>query len=140
MKDTTTATYDKLNNSGALLTTIDSYTTKSGVTYIFRYTDSNSYVTQDGGRLMQFYIDINGINKKPNIYGKDLFSAGTLVTSEGQVIAHGSKHFSQLTANGSDSYTWIVHCNSTTRMNLLTGRYCAGSVIDNGGKVIYPWK
>ncbi len=139
-KETSEATYEYYNNSGTINVTqsrYDVYTTKSGVTYIFPQR------TMAGGKhaFIPLYIDINGINKKPNILGKDLFSVYLEIDEFGAVVPYGSKYWSELSfGENKPNYTWEKGCNSTTQMNRINGTTCGGSVIDNGGKVIYPWK
>ena len=138
--ETSDAIYEKYNKSGTINVNSNSYrkyTTKGGVTYLFPKR------TQASGQhaFIILYIDINGINKNPNILGKDLFQVYLEIDELGAVVPYGGKYWSELTwGEYKPNYTWETGCNSTTQMNRITGETCAGSVIDNGGKVIYPWK
>ncbi len=139
-KETVDATYDKYNNSGVAINANSryyKYTAKNGVTYIF----FEGSVTSGKHAMLPFYIDINGINKKPNVMGKDLFRAVIDLEGAGAIAPYGGKYWSDLNwGYDNTSFTWGRTCNRETPMNRLTGDTCAGSVIDNGGKVIYPWK
>ena len=142
-KETNGIKYDKFNNTGVSIntgsTSYHKYTTKSGVTYYFL----NGGIISGKHAMMQFYIDINGMNKKPNVMGKDLFQAVIDLDSTGAVAPYGGHIYSDWTwgyYNVNNFSVWNTSCNSTTPINNITGETCSGSVIDNGGKVIYPWK
>ena len=140
-KENVDVTYDNYNESGVALnanSTYSKYTTKSGITYIFPQGGLFGSITDEKG-MIPFFVDINGINKKPNILGKDLFRLVIAVNkSGGDVIPLGGKYFREFF--DSPVYYWENNCSSNTPINRITGDTCGGSVIDNGGKVIYPWK
>ena len=82
-------------------------------------------------------VDINGIDTKPNVFGKDLFLF--YIDASGSVVPAGSKTFDWLTTDGAGTNSWNAAegdyaCNATT---VTTGYGCAGSVLDNNQKVIY---
>lgn len=86
------------------------------------------------GVFAVLYIDINGINNKPNALGKDIFAF--LIDNSGLTIPVGGKTYAWL--YGSDNNRWdkdgTFACNATT---VNTGEGCAGSIFDNNLKVIY---
>ena len=90
------------------------------------------------GHYFSCYVDINGINKAPNSFGKDLFIF--LIDESGQVIPAGGTTYGWLrefeggapyadSSNGN-----IFACNEDV---VYTGKGCAGSIFENNLKVIY---
>ena len=137
-KETKYITYKKFNGKDDSIKTNSKssvYTTKNGVTYIFQDMFGGTYAGKY--HLSGFYIDINGINKKPNQLGKDLFHVLIHIEDQGQIVACGSHLAVDLIGNNTTN--WETTCNSTTKQNKITGDTCSGSIIDNNGKVIYKW-
>ena len=99
------------------------YTTKNGFIY---YIDRSSF---SGGRV-DVYIDVNGL-RGPNMYCKDVFRV-RVSDEDGKVYAEGSK--ANPWGNAGD---WENGGADST--GVREGRACAGSIVDNGGRVIYPW-
>lgn len=104
------------------------YTTKSGPTYIFPGQQSKHFIT--------LWIDTNGINKKPNQMAKDLFQVLIDVDKSGTVIPYGGKEFA---AEFGDSWNDDA-CGPAQDLEHLKWEYCSGSIVENGGKVVYKWK
>lgn len=75
-------------------------------------------------------VDING-TKGPNTDGKDLFSLA--VDTKGIVIPLGGALWGDYT---NKDVQWKTSCNKDQVTLALT---CAGSIADNGWKVIYPY-
>lgn len=83
------------------------------------------------GRFYTVYVDISGVRKRPNAIGRDTFQL--LVDLNGSVIPFGGSAYQAYTAG--DSTLWQSDCNrGTTPSN---GNACAGSIADNGWRVIY---
>ena len=122
--DTTSITYIPFSNTsgGSNKTIADRYVTKNGFSYTFEEGAANAPIL--------VYIDTNGI-KAPNIWGKDLFLANFSYAGEGKVFAAGA------VTDPIRPGLWHTTCNSST---ITVDSDCAGSIVDNGGKVIYPWK
>ena len=122
--------YENMGNLGMVHDTFSNgYTTKNGFVYYIPSMDLN-----DSGN-MSIFVDING-NKRPNVIGKDLFYLTLIAENEG----------SNLYADGSDALRELLHTqhnvswrNACNERQVNDGRVCAGSIVDNGGRVIYPW-
>ena len=85
------------------------------------------------GRYWVVVVDINGENK-PNTMGKDVFRF--LVDTSGVVFADGSRKWVDFYPGGKDK-VWKVTCPSGKKPEAANARYCVGSIIDNGGRVLY---
>ncbi len=141
MSDYKLKTYEKEDFNGPF--TADNYNT-----YSFANNDSVA-VTIFGpgnkefargsykGEFAEFIYDINGFNTDPNILGKDLFVFR--VDDNGSVIPYGGKTMANAYVSilGTDP-EW-EKTNSCTENKVVLGRTCAGSVADNGWKVIYKY-
>lgn len=92
------------------------FDTKNGFAYIMN--DRN------------IYIDVNGTTRGPNMFGRDLFY--TVMDSDGKIFPFGSR----VKLNDNDPTWENGNCDSSRVANIAT---CAGSIVDNGGRVIYPW-
>lgn len=99
------------------------YTTKNGFIY---------YIHGNGDSVSHLSIDING-RRGPNEFGKDLFRAN-IDMEDGKVYAEGSK-----VGPGNNSSTGAWEDGGCDARGVGDPRACAGSIIDNGGRVIYPW-
>ena len=123
-KEDLSVSYNSIGNSSeATLNTSDCdvYTTKFGISYIFQ--------SDNDGTGQKVFIDTNGISKKPNTLGKDLFLTIMKLDDEGKIYPVGSKVLG--------APTWQEgNCDATSITDPST---CAGSIVDNGGKVIYKW-
>lgn len=122
--------YENLGNPGMALETFSNgYVTKNGFVYYIPSVDLN-----DSG-IMRIFVDING-NKRPNVIGKDLFYLTLIAENEGShLYADSSDALLELPQAQSDE-SWRNACNER---QVSDGRTCAGSIVDNGGRVIYPW-
>ena len=80
-----------------------------------------------------FYYDINGFQNEPNRVGKDIFVF--IIDDSGTVVPYGSKISSQVY---STPY-WQTASECVSGFPTTTGYVCAGSVIDNDGKVVYKY-
>ena len=91
-------------------------------------------------------VDINGPNKGPNMDAKDVFLLSISQTT-GKVYAGGSDAFVKefrgpnvdLESSPNSWRNGSCTRNSVRAGGGRTGGYCAGSIVDNGGRVIYPW-
>lgn len=79
----------------------------------------------------EMMVDVNGI-KGPNMLGKDLFDI--YVDSKGSVILTGSA--AEAKGMGNDTPYWRTYCNENEVKSAMN---CAGSIGDNGWKVVYPY-
>ena len=92
------------------------------------------------GQVAVILYDMNGFETRPNKLGKDLFLF--LMDNNGTIIPKGGKQ--QKEAYTSDNagqeegttYDWQGTCDKT---KISTGDNCAGSIADNGWKVIYKY-
>lgn len=86
------------------------------------------------GPLANLLVDLNGTQVGPNIYGRDIFFF--TVDRSGVVIPDGSELFN-------DYMTWNNNNNfdnrdyTCIRDNVITGRGCAGAILDNNRRVDY---
>lgn len=69
--------------------------------------------------VLQFLIDVNGSDKKPNAYGKDIFEFS--LTDSCKVVPYGLK-------------TYKTDC---VKGNVTDGRACAARVVADGWKIKY---
>lgn len=115
------------------------YQTKDGIMY-FRAPDpttprslgSTGHLPPTyAGKYYIVYVDINGQGKKPNALGKDLFLLW--VDLKGSVIPYGGTAYKAYT--NSSSVLWESGC----KKNITNADACAGSIADNGYKVIYNY-
>jgi len=87
------------------------------------------------GYFATMYVDVNGLQAKPNVIGKDIFVFW--VDKSGTIIPEGGKTYGWL-IGGNSSNTWkgsgTYACNSS---QVGSGVNCAGSIFDNNLKVIY---
>ena len=103
----------------------DAYMSKNGFIYYLYNEDLANNADNYG-----MFVDVNG-NKGPNTVGKDTFYLGMYFSDGGKLDFTGSD-----TAKYDNGF-WHTRCNSRSVDNL--GMDCAGSILDNNGKVIYPW-
>lgn len=82
-----------------------------------------------------FYYDINGFQNSPNVVGRDIFAF--IIDNSGTVIPYGSRIVYDLF--GGTLPRWSDSINPCTGQSVGNGLTCAGSVIDNDGKVIYKY-
>ena len=90
-----------------------------------------------GGYFIGLILDIDGQNKGTNTMTKDSFYI-EIDSRTGDVLTPGSNsyHSYQVEQTGCNhNNTWEQFCNKD---NITNFRYCTGSIIDNGGKIIYP--
>ncbi len=91
------------------------------------------------GIYANFYYDINGAETKPNKIGKDIFMF--VMDDNGSVIANGGKTYASAYSKTPKKIGWEatsgnLACNESKVGN---GSGCAGSIADNGWKVIYKY-
>ncbi len=103
------------------------YVTKNGFIYYFEDAEFTPI-------YIKFNIDING-TKRPNMLGKDLFHIFMLVDDENsKIYAYGSTALQDKLEGVSG---WRNgNCDAT---GVRDGNVCGGSIVDNNGRVIYPW-
>ncbi len=122
-QDQNTVTYQPFHGGEeGVLDLTGGYATKNGFTYYF-----DSANEDENG--ISVAIDING-DTPPNIIGKDLFYAYISYGQNGKVIPRGSR------IDPTEPEAWVGKCDASA---VTDEQYCAGSISDNGGKVIYPW-
>ena len=115
------------------------YTSDDGITY-YTWNDSWSNVnapTPYHNVSYTVYVDVNG-PKQPNAIGRDLFPL--TINAKGSVLAYGSRAWAHFTGQE----TWEEYCNATAVRTKESGNgdvgdFCAGSIVDNGYRVIYPY-
>ena len=115
----------------------DCYVGNDGIAYcasgkIGESPNENLPSTYDG-RFSLIYVDVNGVEKGVSTVGKDAFLL--YVDYKGAVIPAGSLLFKDYI--GEDVKTWKEECNAEEVTGY--GEACAGSIIDNGLKVIYKF-
>lgn len=114
------------------------YTTKDGIDYLLMTKGDmkTNFVKAETYGKQGFYIfvDIDGYKKGLNRCGIDTFQL--FVDTTGIVIPFGGYEYAKYM--GQEDPRWITQCNSEGVTG--SGTACAGSIIDNGGKVIYKFK
>ena len=111
------------------------YATKDGIVLISG--DKQTGGTADVKTSGEYYVvnvDINGA-KAPNKYGKDIFTL--YVDTRGLVIPYGSKLGEGYLAEWP---LWTNECKTVTKDSKVVPtntEACTGSVVDNGGRVLY---
>ena len=138
-KNETVQYYNYDNTSlDSLSSAIRIYTTKDGIDFILPNKGENAVdeVSSDkdnGKQGFVVYIDVNGYSKAPNKLGKDTFKF--IVSTRGFVIPYGGYEYSK---NFTEDTTplWEDNCNSK---EIVDGETCTGSIVDNGGKVVYKY-
>lgn len=119
-------------------------TTKDGIQFcaspIEYYAGFGKYVganIEHYSRSVDIYIDVNG-DKAPNDEGIDVFKFK--IDNDGSVVAYGSREYIQRYHNGKVSngaLTWENGGCDSKKVSPKKPRACAGSIVDNGFKVIY---
>ena len=125
--------YENLSNLGQIHDTYtNAYTTKNGFMYYISGMDFSKTT-----HTVDIYVDING-TKRPNVIGKDMFYLSLAAEDEGsKLYAQGSTAFYELLNKyGQRVSLWKDFCNKD---EVREGRTCGGSIVDNNGRVIYPW-
>ena len=122
-QDPKTVEYQPFSGSvGSDLQLTGGYATKNGFTYYFD-------TANEDANGISVAIDING-DSFPNTIGKDLFYAYISYGQNGKVIPRGSR------IDEAEPEAWVGKCDASA---VTDEQYCAGSISDNGGKIIYPW-
>lgn len=99
--------------------------------------DQNSSGSYKGGYALIAY-DINGFNTKPNKLAKDIFLF--TVDNNGSVVPYGGKTYASAYSVGtSTTPLWDGGSSICNESEVAVGNSCAGSVADNGWKVIYKY-
>lgn len=84
------------------------------------------------GAYYDVWIDVNGNSKGPNQQGKDLFKV--LVDLKGSVIPYGGQAWSAYTGKNVE---WTGNGCGNKKVHPTKPLSCAGSIADNGFRVIY---
>lgn len=121
-QDAQEISYMPFTGEGDPLVLSNGFTAKNGFTYYF---DTEN---EDEAGIIAM-IDINGISG-PNTIGKDLFYTYISYAQNGKVIPHGSR------VDESSAGAWEGNCDAD---GVNDAQFCAGSISDNSGKIIYPW-
>ena len=116
------------------------HTTKDGITYLHAnegpkaLSAARKKVLSRGysGDYYTVYIDVNGNAKGPNALGKDLFQV--LVDTKGTVIPYGGVAWNAYTGN---AVKWTGNGCANKKVHPTDPLSCAGSIADNGFRVIY---
>lgn len=132
--------YYKYNGATAYSTGATTmHTTKDGITFLHanegptaNSNAKNLSVNGYSGKYYTVYIDTNGNAKGPNALGRDLFQV--LVDTKGTVIPYGGTAYKAYF--GESSIKWSTGCYSS-KSHPSDPLTCAGSIADNGYKVIY---
>lgn len=113
----------------------NAFATKDGIVF------KNAGLKHDGkadiktsGDYYLIYVDVNG-SKAPNVEGKDIFQL--YVDTKGIVIPYGSTLDDGYTENWT---FWTDGCKSrvnNSKDKPSDPKTCSGSIIDNGGRVLY---
>ena len=103
-----------------------SYTTNDGICYYVLNPTSTSNIN--------VYVDVNGVQKKPNALGRDIFLLW--VEPDGKVLPYGGNL--QDTYHKVDNVNWATgtNCNSSGVTSAVS---CAGAIADNGWQIKYKW-
>lgn len=120
------------------------YTSPDGITYIPNLNPANSnkeFIKVNNytgpshlsGTYTRVFIDINGINKGPNTFNKDLFAVH--VDTTGVVIPEGGTLYAQYLNSNSD--LWTSKCANTTKPT--SNFFCTGAIVENGYQVKYKY-
>ena len=118
----------------------NTYTTKDGITFLHAAEGPSSLAESRrkslglgySGSYYTVYIDVNGNAKGPNALGRDLFCVW--VDTKGTVIPYGGNAWNAYTGNG---VKWTGNGCGNNKVHPTDALSCAGSVADNGFKVIY---
>lgn len=112
------------------------YKSNDGIEYII---GSSGSLEESGANYVGTYqivdIDINGVNKNPNIYGKDKFIV--YVDMGGDVIPYGGQLYQKYINKPNDAALWKSKCDGDT---ITDAKSCTGAVVDNGGTVKYNYE
>lgn len=116
------------------------HTTKDGITFLqvpanpTQLPDARLKVLGLGysGWYYLVYIDVNGNAKGPNALGKDLFQV--YVDTKGTVIPFGGQAWSAYTGK---AVRWTGNGCANKKVHPTDALSCAGSIADNGFRVIY---
>lgn len=112
----------------------ETYATKDGIVLI-GYGKIQNFGPAQGAKISCYKVDVDtNASRGPNKWGKDLFTL--YVLPDGTVVPHGSF----LYAKKFGGETWESKCKSMTKEDKAKPedeKYCAGSIIDNGGRVLY---
>lgn len=136
MIDVGSVTYKKYNNSGDYASFSTAYHSKDGITYFSAGSSRSSNNVSNlpityAGEAWPILVDTNGYNKPPNAFGKDLYLV--YVDYKGSVIPSGSSEYAKYFS----STDWTTTCNTPSRTTSFNAENCAGSVAENGFKVIH---
>jgi len=133
-----TVTYYLGNSNTAIVERLNrAYLSNDGMTY---YVDQNYSTTsfsnennnqKYNGNYFRVYVDVNGYRSKPNVTGKDFFYL--IVDGKGSVIPFGGHEHAQYMEAAAQN-GWSGTCEGK---NFTSPENCAGSIADNGWKVIY---
>lgn len=113
------------------------YSTKDGIVMVEEggLQTGASTDSRTSGSYYVVKVDVNGL-KGPNIEGRDIFKL--YVDTLGLVIPYGSKLGKDY---ATDWTTWDEGCPSNVKgaekVVPTTPASCAGSIVDNGGKILY---
>ena len=117
------------------------YTGNDNIVYMMNSNSLTSISQTDNsyaGKFYSVYVDINGINKAPNSYGKDIFEF--MIDDNGPVIPVGSRFEGAYKgfASSSQYISWESYCANKEQPTSypLT---CTGAIIDNGGRILYNY-
>lgn len=84
------------------------------------------------GEYYLLLVDINGMRKKPNMIGKDLFLL--YIDNKGEVIPYGGEAYEVYT--GDTTNNWKTKC---TKDEVKDAETCAGAIADNRYRVKYDY-
>ena len=101
----------------------------------FEVTEESKQKARDSykGAVGTIYYDINGFGNKPDRLAKDIFIFS--LDNNGTVLPYGGKQYKN--AYNTSLYYWENPNYLCNESNVKKGYTCAGSIADNGWKVIY---
>ncbi|MCI1272939.1 MAG: prepilin-type N-terminal cleavage/methylation domain-containing protein [Clostridiaceae bacterium] len=134
-----TVYYYSLNSKSRSSDGFQVYNFVNGASLLERTWHEKFLTSVSSTRLYGSYlIDVNGIKKKPNTIGRDMFAFW--ISNTGKVVAQGSKEYALLTGdNGRYWQNASAYSNNGCRATNYygPGRGCAGRVIEENWEMNY---
>ena len=109
----------------------------------FYGSDSGTFAMYPRNAITGYYevlADLNGYKKKPNALGRDLHLFVVEIET-GKVFGYGSQKASVFRTGGAQAHDkWEDRCPNSIQVRPGNSAFsCAGSIMDNGGKIVYNW-
>ena len=119
---------------------VNAYSTKDNITFLMDNKDLSVQEDADDtyiGKYYTVYVDVNGVNKAPNSYGKDIFKFK--IDDSGSVIPIGSGADKSYSGHDGSEPDWKKNCPNNKMPIADKGLDCTGSIVDNSGKIAYKY-